>query len=72
MNPELLGALVVFLNVLTAYLVILTKDATTKNRKSIQKVNARIEEANSKQLFVCSKCGAAESSSGLLRVEADE
>lgn len=71
MDPQLLGALVIFLNVVTAYLVMLTKDATAKNRKSLQKVTAQIEDVKTKQLFVCSKCGAAESLSGFLRIEPD-
>jgi len=69
MDPQLLGALVLLANGVTAYLVVLTKDATNKNGRNIKKVNAQIQEANQKQLFVCSKCGAAESASGLLRVE---
>jgi len=72
MDPQLWGALVLLANGVTAYLVVLTKEATTKNGKNIKKVNAQIQEVQDKQLFVCSRCGAAESPSGLLRVEPDD
>jgi hypothetical protein len=65
-TPELIAALVLFLNGVTAYFAILAKDATSKNRRSIQRVSAQIED---KSLFICSKCGAAESPSGFLRIE---
>ncbi len=69
MTPELITALILFLNATTALFAILAKNATQRNRRTIQKVAAQIQEKN---LFICSKCRAAESPSGFLRVEPTE